>query len=189
MSEAKVTVEGRAYPLPSPFMVIDTQNPLEYHGTFPLPENQLDRFFMRVSIGYPDWESEKEILIKSGAGRAWDCIEPVMTQEEVFLLQGMVDKVRMDDSIFDYILAIIKETRNTKMFELGVSPRGAIALKRAAQARALIEGRNYTIPDDVKEMTVSVLAHRVLLKLERGNRKEAEENALMEILSRIHVPV
>ena len=189
MSEARVTVEGRSYPLPRPFMVIATQNPLEYHGTFPLPENQLDRFFMRVSIGYPDRESEKEILIKFGAGRAWDWIEPVMTQEEVFSLQGMVDKVKVDDTILDYILAIIKETRNKKVFELGVSPRGAIALKRAAQARALIEGRNYTIPDNVKEMAVSVLAHRVLLKLERGGRKEAEENALMEILSRVPVPV
>ena len=150
MSESKITMDGKTYELPKPFMVIATQNPFEYRGTFPLPENQLDRFSMRVSIGYPDYESEKEILLKFSPAKPWDGIQPVVSREEVLVMQTMVERVHLDESILDYILTIIKETRNTKVFELGVSPRGAIALKRAAQSHALIEGRAYCIPDDVK---------------------------------------
>jgi MoxR-like ATPase len=189
MSESKVTVDGKAYELPRPFMVIATQNPFEYRGTFPLPENQLDRFSMRISIGYPDYEGEKEILVKFSPARPWDGIQPVVSKEEVMLLQAIVEKVRVDDSILDYILVIIKETRNPKVFELGVSPRGAIALKRAAQSRALIEGRTYCIPDDVKEMVVPVLAHRIILKHDRMVGKVKEEEALREVLERETVPI
>jgi len=189
MSESKITIDGKTYELPKPFMVIATQNPFEYRGTFPLPENQLDRFSMRVSIGYPDYESEKEILLKFSPEKPWDGIQPVVSREEVLVMQTMVERVHLDESILDYILTIIKETRNPKVFELGVSPRGAIALKRAAQSHALIEGRAYCIPDDVKEMAVPVLAHRVILKHDRMGGKGREEEALKDVLERVKVPI
>ena len=189
MSESKITIDGKTYELPKPFMVIATQNPFEYRGTFPLPENQLDRFSMRVSIGYPDYESEKEILLKFSPAKPWDGIQPVVSREEVLVMQTMVERVHLDESILDYILTIIKETRNTKVFELGVSPRGAIALKRAAQSHALIEGRAYCIPDDVKEMAVPVLSHRVILKHDRMGGKGREEEALKDVLERVKVPI
>ena len=189
MSESKITIDGKTYELPKPFMVIATQNPFEYRGTFPLPENQLDRFSMRVSIGYPDYESEKEILLKFSPANPWDGIQPVVSREEVLVMQTMVERVHLDESILDYILTIIQETRNPKVFELGVSPRGAIALKRAAQSHALIEGRAYCIPDDVKEMAVPVLSHRVILKHDRMGGKGREEEALKEVLERVKVPI
>jgi MoxR-like ATPase len=189
MSESKITIDGKTYELPKPFMVIATQNPFEYRGTFPLPENQLDRFSMRVSIGYPDYESEKEILLKFSPAKPWDGIQPVVSREEVLVMQTMVERVHLDESILDYILTIIKETRNPKVFELGVSPRGAIALKRAAQSHALIEGRAYCIPDDVKEMAVPVLSHRVILKHDRMGGKGREEEALKDVLERVKVPI
>ncbi len=189
MSESRVTVDGKTYELPRPFMVIATQNPFEYRGTFPLPENQLDRFSMRISIGYPDYESEKEILIRFSPVKPWDGIGPVVSKEEVMLLQSIVEQIRVDESILDYILTIVKETRNPKVFELGVSPRGAIALKRSAQSSALIEGRTYCIPDDVKEMVVPVLAHRIILKHERLAGKGKEEEALLEVLEKVKVPI
>ena len=189
MSESKITMDGKTYELPKPFMVIATQNPFEYRGTFPLPENQLDRFSMRVSIGYPDYESEKEILLKFSPANPWDGIQPVVSREEVLVMQTMVQRVHLDESILDYILTIIKETRNPKVFELGVSPRGAIALKRAAQSHALIEGRAYCIPDDVKEMAVPVLSHRVILKHDRMGGKGREEEALKDVLERVKVPI
>ncbi|MGH7802102.1 MAG: AAA family ATPase [Thermodesulfobacteriota bacterium] len=189
MSESKITIDGKTYELPKPFMVIATQNPFEYRGTFPLPENQLDRFSMRVSIGYPDYESEKEILLKFSLAKPWDGIQSVVSREEVLVIQTMVERVHQDESILDYILTIIKETRNPKVFELGVSPRGAIALKRAAQSHALIEGRAYCIPDDVKEMAVPVLSHRVILKHDRMGGKGREEEALIEVLERVKVPI
>lgn len=189
MSESKITIDGKTYELPKPFMVIATQNPFEYRGTFPLPENQLDRFSMRVSIGYPDYESEKEILLKFSPTKPWDGIQSVVSREEVLVMQTMVERVHLDESILDYILTIIKETRNPKVFELGVSPRGAIALKRAAQSHALIEGRAYCIPDDVKEMAVPVLSHRVILKHDRMGGKGREEEALKDVLERVKVPI
>jgi len=189
MSESKITIDGKTYELPKPFMVIATQNPFEYRGTFPLPENQLDRFSMRVSIGYPDYESEKEILLKFSPAKPWDGIQSVVSREEVLVMQTMVEGVHLDESILDYILTIIKETRNPKVFELGVSPRGAIALKRAAQSHALIEGRAYCIPDDVKEMAVPVLSHRVILKHDRMGGKGREEEALKDVLERVKVPI
>ncbi|HEX3034158.1 MAG TPA: MoxR family ATPase [Thermodesulfobacteriota bacterium] len=189
MSESRVTVDGKSYELPKPFMVIATQNPFEYRGTFPLPENQLDRFLMRVSIGYPDYESEKEILTMFSPVKPWDGIQTVVSKDEVLILQAMVEKVRVDDSILDYILKVVQETRNPKMFELGVSPRGAIALKRTAQSRALIDGRTYCIPDDVKEMVVPVVTHRVILKHDHLLGKGKEEEALREVLEKVKVPI
>jgi MoxR-like ATPase len=142
MNETRDTVDDTSYDIPKPFMVIATQNPFEYQGTFPLPENQLDRFALRISICYPDRESEKRILGETKSVNSWDGIKAVISKEEVILLQKKSETVREDESIIDYILAIISETRDPKMFELGVSPRGAIALKSIAQARALTDGRN-----------------------------------------------
>jgi len=189
MNEAIVTMDGNGYKLPNPFMVIATQNPFEYKGTFPLPESQLDRFAMRVSIGYPDYESEKEILIKVGSLGALDGIGPVIKRDELLFLQNKVHEVRVDESILDYILAIVKETRNTKNFGLGVSPRGAIALKLAAQSRALFEGRDFCIPDDVKELVLPVLSHRVVPKYDHLYESGNEANLLAEVLERVKVPI
>ncbi len=189
MNEAKATIDGTAHDIPKPFMVIATQNPFEYKGTFPLPENQLDRFAIRISIGYPDRESEREILSTSSPVSSWDGINPVISSEEVVMLQKFSERVRVDDSILDYILAIITETRNPGMFELGVSPRGAIALKSAAQALALIGGRTYCIPEDVKKMAVPVLAHRVVVRSERRLGRGGEEEAIKVVLESVKVPI
>lgn len=189
MNESRITIDGRNYELPKPFMVIATQNPFEYRGTFSLPENQLDRFAMRIGIGYPDYESEKEVLTRFNPSKPWDGIQPVISKDETLALQSIAERVRVDESILDYILKIIQETRNPKLFELGVSPRGAIALKRAAQSRALIEGRTYCIPDDVKEMVIPVIAHRIILKHDQRLGKGKEEEALRDALERVKVPI
>jgi MoxR-like ATPase len=189
MNESVVTIDGHRYRLPDPFMVVATQNPFEYKGTFPLPENQLDRFLIRVRIGYPDYESEKEILIKFDSLGFLNAIKPVLTKEELLELQSMTQQVSIDESLLDYILCIVKETRNQKYFELGVSPRGAIALKIAAQSRALLDGRTFCIPDDIKEMVVPVLSHRVVLKYEHLAEKGRQEDLLNEVLERVKVPI
>lgn len=188
MNEAKVTIDGGEYALPEPFMVIATQNPFEYKGTFPLPENELDRFSIRISIGYPDSESEKSILKEHSIVDIRERIEPVISKQELLLLQKMSQNVKVDESLLDYIIAIINETRNESLFELGVSPRGAIALKSAAQSTALSEGRTYCTPDDVKKMALPVLAHRVISK-NGGLTQNASEDAIVDILDRLAVPV
>lgn len=189
MNEARATIDGTVYEIPKPFMVIATQNPYEYKGTFPLPENQLDRFAIRISIGYPDRESEKEILSAFSPVNTWDYIQPVISREDVLYLQKMSERVKVDESILDYMLTIINRTRDQKLFALGVSPRGAIALKSAAQSRALIDGRTYCIPDDVKVMAVPVLAHRVVLRDGRLAGQGGEEDAIADLLSSVEVPV
>lgn len=189
MNESVVTVDGHGFALPDPFMVIATQNPFEYKGTFPLPENQLDRFLMRVRIGYPDHENEKEILMRFNSLGSLNRIGPVLMKEELLQLQGMTQKVAIDESLLDYILSIVNETRNTEYFELGVSPRGAIALKLAAQARALIDGRDFCIPDDIKEMAVPVLSHRVVSKYDHLSERCGQEDLLNEALERVKVPI
>ena len=188
MNEAKVTIDGTEYPLPEPFMVIATQNPFEYQGTFPLPENELDRFSIRISIGYPDKESEKSILRESANLNKHKGIKPVISRTELLLLQKMSESVKVDESLFDYMLAIINETRNKGKFELGVSPRGAIALKSASQSRALSEGRTYCVPQDIKEMAIPVLAHRVVPK-DSGLLEYSSEETLKEILDSLPAPL
>ena len=188
MNEARVTIDGTEYKLPEPFMVIATQNPFEYKGTFPLPENELDRFSIRISMGYPDPESEKRILREHRPGDNWEGIEPVLSKQELTMLQKMSENVKIDDTLLDYIIAIVGETRNESAFELGVSPRGAIALKSAAQSTALADGRTYCIPDDVKEMAIPVLAHRVISKHMELTGNGGEE-ALLDILSKVEVPI
>jgi len=187
MSESKVTIDGRNFNLIKPFLVIATQNPFEYKGTFPLPENQLDRFAIRISIGYPDYQSEKEILISRKSYNSTDGLSPVLSKDDILYLQSLVEKVNIDESILEYILDIVNKTRDNSLFDLGVSPRGTIALKLVAQANAIVEGRNYCIPDDVKNMAVAVLAHRVIMKSE-ASKVLTEEEAIVEILENTKVP-
>ena len=163
MQEGRVTLDDRTLVLPSPFMVMATQNPLEHHGTYPLPESQLDRFLMRLTIGYPGEEAEKQILLESAQSEPLlDSLEAVLTPAQVIHLQNEVESVRADDAIVDHLMEIVRATRNAVGFRMGVSPRGAIALFRAARAYALISGRRYLVPDDVRRLVVPCLAHRLL---------------------------
>ena len=191
MNEVQVTIESHSYPLAQPFMVIATQNPVEHHGTYPLPESQLDRFLMRIRIGYPDLAAEREILRKSGSNGS-GAIAPVISAEDLLQLQSLAQRVDVDDALVEYILAIIGRTRTHEFLSLGVSPRGAQALYRATQALALLEGRDYAIPDDVKRLVVPVCAHRIAVIArapvsQRGS--EASESLLKDLLTTIEVPL
>jgi MoxR-like ATPase len=163
MNEAQVSLDHTTYPLPRPFMVLATQNPREYEGTYPLPESQLDRFLLRIRIGYPDSPDEKTIL-RSAATPSLPALAPVVDAADVLVLQDTADRVRADESVLDYLLALVTATRTTPLLSLGVSPRGSLALLRAARAQALADGRDYLIPDDVKSLAVPALAHRVLTR-------------------------
>ena len=190
MNENQVTVDGRALRLPDPFLVIATQNPAEHHGTYPLPESQLDRFLMRVRMGYPDAASEREIL-RLGRGAHAEHLRSVCRASEIVELQERVQNVRVDESIVDYLLAVVERTRSHQSLLLGVSPRGSQALFRAAQARALLAGRGYAIPDDVKRLAVPVFAHRVAVNSGAllGNRFDAADSILEDILRSVEVPL
>lgn len=191
MSDRQVTVDGRSYELPEPFMVVATQNPVEHHGTYPLPESQLDRFLMRVRIGYPDVSSEKEILRSSG--RATDVmIDPVITGAELLALQAQAEAVTVDDALVEYMLAIVEKTRSHEGLALGVSPRGAQSLFRACQALAMAEGRSYVLPDDVKRLVVPVFSHRLIVNSRSalGQRSiDTAERMLQDILTLVDVPL
>jgi len=195
MNEAQVTIDGRSHPLPRPFMVIATQNPVEHHGTYPLPESQLDRFLMRLRIGYPDLQSEREIIRQPEAhhGETTPC---VLTREELGELQFAVKQVQVDESIVGYMLALIERTRTHEGLALGVSPRGSQALYRAVQANALVEGRAYALPDDVKVLAPKVLGHRVIpaVRSSLAARRDtigavAGERIVEEILAQLDVPL
>ena len=190
MNETQVTIDGRSHHLPEPFMVIATQNPVEHHGTYPLPESQLDRFLMRVRIGYPDTAAEREILrrteqpVKEAAA--------VLGSEELASLQSSVSNVNVDDAVVDYMLAIVEKTRNHESLSLGVSPRGAQAIYKSTQAFALVDGRDYATPDDVKRLVLPVFAHRVSLHARVAltqRSTEAAERVLQEILTQVDVPL
>jgi MoxR-like ATPase len=162
MNEAQVSLDHSTYPLPRPFMVLATQNPLEYEGTHALPESQLDRFLLRIRIGYPAASDERAILRGGGAGLA-EALSPVLDGGDVMRLQEECEAVRATDAVLDYVVALVAATRTSPLLTLGVSPRGALALLRAARARALVEGRDFLVPDDVKGLVVPALAHRVLV--------------------------
>jgi len=162
MNEAQVSLDQATHALPSPFMVLATQNPREYEGTFPLPESQLDRFLLRVRIGYPDAEDEKAIL--RGAAATADALAPALALDDVRRLQTLADTVRVADLVLDYVMALVAATREPARLALGVSTRGARALVAAARAAALTEGRDYVLPDDVKRLAVPALAHRVIAR-------------------------
>ena len=186
MNEGQVSVDHHTFPLPRPFMVLATQNPREYHGTFPLPESQLDRFLMRISIGYPDAAAEREILTNQTTS---DDLQPVLTADEVRAAQDAVEQVRVDPAIAGYVLGIVAATRSSSAVELGASPRAAKALYRAAQAAALVSGSDYVRPDHVKELAVPVLAHRLQLRGEGGSDLEREESVMAAILEEVRVPL
>ena len=192
MAEEQVTVEGRSMRLPMPFIVIATQNPSEHHGTYPLPESQLDRFMLRLHIGYPDMNDERQILRDRRSGDPLGAVEPVMSQADVVDLQAMVNDVRVDDALIDYLLEIVNLTRTCDQLELGISPRGTLALFRSAQALALIEGRDYCIADDIKRLVMPCFAHRVILNARSAvvrNRMREAERILHEILQKVSVPI
>ncbi len=191
MNELQISVDGMTHHLKKPFMVLATQNPLEYHGTYPLPESQLDRFFMRIRIGYPSTEHEKAIMRSERTMLAIEHLEPVLSGGDIAALQAQVDEVTIEDSLQDYILTIIATTRESKWLELGVSPRGTLALQRAAKASALIAGRDYCTPDDVKPLVVPALAHRVMLQTDTFLESSADdaEKVLRDIVEDITVPL
>jgi len=180
MNEAQVSLDHSTYQLPRPFMVLATQNPLEYEGTHALPESQLDRFLLRITIGYPGASDEKAILRGAGATPT-EALGPVLAVADVLRLQDEVERVRVEDSVLDYVLALVAATRAAPPLRLGVSPRGSLALLRAARARALADGRDFVVPDDVKTLAVPALAHRVLLRGAPGG--EVDPAAIVRALS------
>ena len=192
MGEEQVTVEGVSRRLPLPFIVVATQNPSEHHGTYPLPESQLDRFMLRLHMGYPSVEDERRILRDRENLDPLDNVEPVMTRGEILELQDMVAQVRFAEPLLDYLLQIVGATRNSDSLELGISPRGTLALFRSAQALALIEGRDFCIADDVKRLVIPCFGHRILVNSRintlRQRTREAER-VLQEILQKVAVPV
>lgn len=191
MSEGSVTVDGVTHRLPDPFLVIATQNPLEHAGTHPLPDSQLDRFLMRLRIGYPAPEDEAAVLREDPAATELPRLAPVLSVGDVRALRRSAARVKLDDAVIAYLLAIVGETRAHETIALGVSPRGAVALRRAVQARALCEGRDFAIPDDVRDLAVPVLAHRLVVDPHGGVRRSAEEVEWLvrEILGRVPVPL
>lgn len=191
MNEHQISMDGRTLKMAQPFLVIATQNPVEHHGTYPLPESQLDRFLMRLRIGYPDAASEREI-VRNHRGGPDAAIEPVLSPAELLQIQDAVENISVDDALVDYMLAIVEQTRNHESLALGVSPRAAQSLYRAVQALALSEGRDYAIPDDIKRLAGPVFAHRVVLNQRTAlssRSSEAAERILEEILGRIEVPL
>lgn len=192
MAEEQVTVEGVSRGLPLPFIVIATQNPAEHHGTYPLPESQLDRFMLRLHIGYPSLADEKGILRDRENVNPLDRIEAVMSQSDILELQNLVSVVRFDDALLDYLLQIVDATRKSETLELGISPRGTLALFRSAQALALIEGRDYCIADDIKRLVLPCFAHRLIVNSRssglRQRTREAEQ-VLQDILQKVSVPI
>ncbi len=192
MNEDQVTVDSHSYDLPQPFLVIATQNPVEHHGTYPLPESQLDRFLMRVRMGYPDGDAERDIL-RSEAGTAQlENLRPVLTAADVLEMQEVVKQVHVDESLVSYTLAIVKKTRESEHFSLGVSPRGSQMLYRAAQATAFLDGRNFCTPEDFKPLVIPVFAHRVVVNALYSSilkKSEQAEQVIREIVESVPVPV
>jgi len=189
MQERQVTLDGVTYRLEEPFLVIATQNPIEFEGVYPLPEAQLDRFAMRLRVGYPDESEEVEILrrrIRRGSDEVR--VEVVATREEVVEMQRAVERVHVDESILGYIVAIVRATRQHPRVEVGVSPRGAEILMKLARARAAVAGRDYVIPDDVKELAVEALAHRLVLRAEQWVKGVEPESVIRDVLNTVPVP-
>lgn len=190
MSDKQVSVDGTTYPLPRPFIVIATQNPFEFEGTYTLPESQLDRFLMRISMGYPDRSAERQVLFSHRGGEPVDELKPVLDGKQVTGLQEEVRRVKVEDSIADYLLDLVDATRHCSDLHVGVSTRGALSLYRAAQATALIDGRDFVVPDDVKRLAVPVFAHRVLTKSHlQASGRDTAEMLIEQLLESVPVPV
>lgn len=189
MSDARVSVDGHTHILPSPFIVIATQNPFEFEGTYPLPENQLDRFLLRTRLGYPGREDERQVLAMHRAGEPVEQLQPALNCEQVVELQEAVRRVVVDDSISDYILDIAEATRTSDELHVGVSTRGALSLYRAVQSLAFVEGREFVVPDDVKRLALPVLAHRVVSKgYAHGGQRDAVEAVVARLIAEVPVP-
>ncbi|GIX02304.1 MAG: magnesium chelatase [Thermogutta sp.] len=189
MNEAQVTVEGKTYPLPRPFLVIATQNPLEFEGTYPLPESQMDRFLLRISVGYPTRDFERELLEQHRNGEPVDLLEPVLTTEQVLALQAAVREVRMERSVLEYLLDLVEATRKCPEIRVGASVRASLVLYRAAQARAYLEGRDFVVPDDIQALAVPVLAHRVITQgYLHGGQRDAVEALIRRLVEDTPVP-
>jgi MoxR-like ATPase len=189
MSERQVSADGETHELPGPFMVIATQNPVEFEGTYPLPESQLDRFLLRLSVGYPEREAELEVLASHRDGEPVEKLQPAISREQVVQLQEAVRRVEVEDSINSYLLDIVDATRGCEDLHTGVSTRGALALYRAGQAAALVEGRQYVVPDDIKQLAVPVMAHRVISRgYLHGGQREAIEALIQRLVDEVAVP-
>ena len=189
MEEGQVSVDGVTYPLQKPFLVIATQNPVEIQGTFPLPEAQLDRFFMRLAMGYPDAEAESRMLSNLALSHPVDAVEPVASGEDILAAQAAVKTVKVSEAVRGYIVSIADATRHSDKVKLGVSPRGTLALMRASQAHAAMDGRDYVLPDDVKAVAVDVLAHRIICKgFSISQASAAPQEVLTVILNQLPVP-
>jgi MoxR-like ATPase len=192
MAERQVTVEGVTRRLPQPFIVLATQNPIEHHGTYPLPESQTDRFMLRLRLGYPAAADERQILRDRALAQPLDDVRPVLTANAVLALQEQVKNVRVDDALVDYLLRIVAATRDSEMLDLGVSPRGTLALFRAAQALAFVENRDYCLPDDIKRLVIPSFAHRIVVSSRFSSslkRSEEAETVLRELLKTVSVPL
>ena len=189
MQERQASIDGVTSTLPDPFIVMATLNPIEMEGTFPLPEAQLDRFLLRVNLGYPTLEEESAMLMRFQSMQSLDTISSVAGPEEILEAQHAVEQVRMEPNVRDYLLAIIAATRTHSQLRLGASPRASLSLQHAAQARAAMADRDYVIPDDIKEMANPVLAHRVVIESSAGLRGRTRDNVISEILGSIKVPI
>jgi MoxR-like ATPase len=192
MNERQVTVDGHSHPLPQPFLVIATQNPVEHHGTYPLPESQMDRFMLRVRMTYPEPEGEREILRGRAGAVRLDDLKPVLKTEDVLALQEEVRQVQVDESLLDYVLRIVQRTRESEQLALAVSPRGSLMLFHAAQAMAYLEGRTFCKPDDFKRLAIPAFAHRVVLSNRTAlsiKRSEQAEHILRDLIDSVPVPI
>ncbi len=187
MNDRRVSVDGRTHDLPRPFLVIATQNPLEFEGTYPLPESQLDRFLVRIAMGHPSREDERRVLRSRGGGTDADSLAPVLARADLVALIELAKDVRIDAAIEDYVLSLLEATRRGGRFLAGLSTRAGVGLVRAARAKALIEGRSYVIPDDVKDLAVPVLSHRLVASPTSSDSGDASR-VLTDILSRLAVP-
>ncbi len=188
MEERQVSIDGNTYALPEPFMVIATQNPVETYGTYHLPEAQMDRFSMKISMGYPTASEESEILDRNENDNPITRISAVLSTDDIIALQEQVKKVRASQNVKDYIISVANATRSDEGIKLGVSPRGSIALYKSAKAWAFMDGRNFITPQDVKDCCVCTLAHRIMLSPKGKSMYETQENAFVKILERIPVP-
>ncbi|NNE99242.1 MAG: MoxR family ATPase [Pyrinomonadaceae bacterium] len=192
MAEEQVTVEGASRPLPLPFMVVATQNPTEHHGTYPLPESQLDRFTLRLHVGYPNKSDERSILRDREKENPLEFVEPVMSENDVLELQQLAKMVKINDSLMDYLLSIVEQTRQAETIELGISPRGTLSLFQTAQALALVDGRDFCTPDDIKSLIVPCFAHRLIISSQykgAASQTNEAEQILKDILTKVEVPI
>ncbi|MDQ2730372.1 MAG: MoxR family ATPase [Armatimonadota bacterium] len=188
MSENQITIDGQRRSLPQPFFVVATQNPIEFHGTYPLPEAQLDRFAMRITLGYPDLDHEVEMLFSQNDQHPFNSLEPVVSCADIISLQQQVSTVRFDRAVAEYAVRVVEATRNDVRIRLGISPRGSLALYHTSQARARLEGRDYVLPEDIRALAVPVLAHRMMLDTKARYGGTMPSQIIEDILDDVPVP-